>query len=253
MDLVSADDAAPKWLANGEVGRAPAARLGVAVVREIVDSIVTEQVPAGTTLPPEGTLSSHFGVSRTVIRESVKRVEEKGLVTVAQGRGTTVNPASSWNMLDPVVLSSLVDNDDTLGVLDELAVVRGSLEASMAGAAATRRTDDDLAALRALTQRMETSLGDAEENNQADAEFHHRVMEQSGIRLAANITGILFDRALSSTRFVGAPADEDSLRVTLAEHVAVLDAIERADSKAASEAMATHISRAWLRRRPTAS
>ena len=44
-----------------------------------------------------------------------------------------------WNVLDPVVLSAMVDNDASLGVLDELSIVRGSLEASMAAAAATRQ------------------------------------------------------------------------------------------------------------------
>lgn len=70
--------------------RRPAERLGVAVVSEMVELIVTGQLAEGQVLPPEGPLSEHFGVSRTVIRESVKRLEEKGLVVVAQGRGTQV-------------------------------------------------------------------------------------------------------------------------------------------------------------------
>src|SRR6187399_1542405 len=88
-------------------GRVPAARLGVAVVHDLVTAIVTGEVPAGQSLPPEGVLSQTFGVSRTVIRESVKRIEEKGLVNIAQGRGTEVLPSDSWNVLDPVVLSAL--------------------------------------------------------------------------------------------------------------------------------------------------
>jgi DNA-binding FadR family transcriptional regulator len=72
--------------------RTPAARLGVAVVTDLVAAIVTGTLRANEVLPPEGELSAQFGVSRTVIRESVKRIEEKGLVVVAQDRGTTVNP-----------------------------------------------------------------------------------------------------------------------------------------------------------------
>ena len=116
------------------VVRVRAANLGVAVVRDLVKAIVTGTVAPGDILPPEGTLSQQFAVSRTVIRESMKRVEEKGLVTVSQGRGTVVNHSSQWNVLDPDVLSALVDHDETLEVLDELAVVRGSLEATMARA-----------------------------------------------------------------------------------------------------------------------
>src|SRR6187431_2789588 len=104
------------------VVRVRAANLGVAVVRDLVKAIVTGTVAPGDVLPPEGTLSKQFAVSRTVIRESVKRVEEKGLVTVSQGRGTIVNPPTMWNVLDPDVLSALVDHDESLEVLDEIAI-----------------------------------------------------------------------------------------------------------------------------------
>ena len=150
--------------------RVPAARLGVAVVHDLVAAIVTGEVPAGQTLPPEGVLSQTFGVSRTVIRESVKRIEEKGLVNIAQGRGTEVLPPGSWNVLDPVVLSALVENDDSVGVLDELAVVRGSLEGSMAAEAATVRSDDEVAELRAALEYMHETMGD-KRFEQADVDF----------------------------------------------------------------------------------
>src|SRR5664279_3178623 len=113
--------------------RIPAARLGVAVVSDLVAMIVTGEFEEGELLPPEQQLCEFFGVSRTVLRESIKRLEEKGLVVVAQGRGTQVTRSGAWNMLDPIVLSALIDHDDSLGILDELTVVRASLEASMAG------------------------------------------------------------------------------------------------------------------------
>lgn len=229
--------------------RTPVARLGVAVVRDLVTAIVSGDVAPGDALPPEGVLSQHFGVSRTVIRESVKRVEEKGLLTVAQGRGTTVNPASAWNVLDPVVLTALVENDDSWGVLDELAVVRGSLEGSMAAAAAELISEERAAELRAALDRMAGSMSDYEQYSRADVDFHFTVMEQSQNRLAANITRILFQRASESARFVGTPTEE-AIRLTLEEHRAVHDAIARGDAAAAEEAMREHITRAWARRRP---
>jgi DNA-binding FadR family transcriptional regulator len=221
----------------------------VAVVSDLVAAIVTGELAPGAVLPPEGILSQQFGVSRTVIRESVKRVEEKGLVTVAQGRGTHVNPPTAWNVLDPVVLSALVDHDDTLGVLDELSVVRGSLEASMAAAAAQRQTPERTRELEEAFEQTELNIDDFGRYNEADAHFHYVVMEQSGIRLAANITRILFARARESARFTGSPGPE-AMHLTLGEHRLVLEAIVRGDSEAAAKAMSDHISQAWLRRRP---
>src|SRR6476620_5248881 len=155
-----------------------AAHLGVAVVRDLVQAIVTGSVARGEILPPEATLSQQFAVSRTVIRESVKRVQEKGLVTVSQGRGTIVNEPTQWNVLDPDVLSALVDHDETLVVLDELAIVRGSREATMARAASARQTPERSAALREVFERAAANLGDISAYNDADAAFHDLVMEQ---------------------------------------------------------------------------
>ena len=228
--------------------RTPAARLGVAVVQDLVTAIVTGAVEPGDSLPPEGVLSQQFGVSRTVIRESVKRIEEKGLVTVAQGRGTEVMPPGSWNVLDPVVLSALVENDDSVGVLDELAVVRGALEGSMSAETATNRTPEQLEALRGALQHMADTITDGDAFSQADVDFHFLVMEVSGNRLAENITKILFQRARDSNRFTGTPSEE-AYRLTFAEHAAVLEAIERGDAAAAEAAMREHIAVAWQRRR----
>ncbi len=66
--------------------------LGVVVVDELVDAIVSGRLAPGDALPPEGPLSEQFGVSRTVVRESVKRIEEKGLVTIARGAAPKCAP-----------------------------------------------------------------------------------------------------------------------------------------------------------------
>lgn len=228
--------------------RRPAARLGVAVVQELVTSIVTGDVPAGDPLPPEAVLAERFAVSRTVIRESVKRIEEKGLVTVAQGRGTHVLPVRSWNILDPVVFDAMVAHDDSLGVLDELAVVRSMLESSMSAEAAGNRSADDLLALDAALVRMRDTVHDEHEFGQADVDFHFLVAEFSGNRLAENITRLLFQRARESSRF-HANRSTEAVRLTLEEHTRIYEAIERGDAAAAENAMRRHILDAWQRRR----
>ena len=145
-------------------------------------------------------------------------------------------------MLDPDVLSALVDHDETLVVLDELAIVRGSLEATMARAASAGRPQSASAALREAFERAAANLGDISAYNDADAAFHDLVMEQSGIRLAANITRIMFERARESSRFTGITTD-DAAQLTLEEHRAVLEAIVAGDGDTAATAMREHIAR----------
>jgi DNA-binding FadR family transcriptional regulator len=233
--------------------REPSPTLGIAVVDAIVDVIVSGAVQPGDLLPPEGTLAERFGVSRTVIRESVKRIEEKGLVTIARGRGTSVRPTSSWNILDQVVLTSLIKHDDSLGVLDELSVVRAQLESVMAADAAVRRSDLQLKELEGHLQRMRDSSQDDDAFRDADAAFHVAVMSFSGNRLAESIARTLFERARANSRFRGVDSRE-SVQTTLAEHEAVFAAIAAGRADEAHECMNRHILDAWQRRRmPTSA
>ena len=232
--------------------RTPAARLGVAVVHDLVEAIVKGDVAPGSALPPEEPLARHFAVSRTVIRESVKRVEEKGLISVNPGRGTIVQPKTSWNILDPVVLAVLLENDSSLGVLDDIAVIRAALEGTMTAETARRRDEEQLAQVTESLRRMEESVTDPEVFGDADLDFHFLVMTLSGNELASSITKILFTRARQSARFVGNQSTE-AHQQTLEEHRRVHEAIAAGDPVEAEAAMRAHILDAWQRRRfPTA-
>lgn len=228
--------------------RLPAERLGVAVVAELVELIVTGQLKEGDLLPPEGPLSERFGVSRTVLRESVKRLEEKGLVIVSQGRGTQVLAPGYWNMLDPVVLSALIDNDQSLGVLDQLTVVRASLESAMAGSVAARRSPEELRRLENALTAMRESESETDSFRQADVVFHFALMEISMNRLAENIAKHLYKRAVESSRYQGINPP-DAVSRTLQEHADIVDAIARGDVAGAEKAMHNHIHISWERRR----
>lgn len=223
-------------------------RLSAAVVRSLVDLIVSGSFAEGELLPPEGPLSERFGVSRTVIREVAKRLEEKGLVVVAQGRGTQVARSGSWNMLDPVVLAALIDNDRSLSVLDDLTVVRGTLEAVMAGAVASNHTPAELNRIEHALDTMREMQHESDVFRQADAVFHLTIMELSRNRLAANIARNLYGRAQASNRFQGImyPGAFES---TLEAHARVVDAIRAGDAVAAEAAMREHIFDAWQHRR----
>jgi DNA-binding FadR family transcriptional regulator len=224
-------------------------RLGVAVTNELVELIVTGEIPEGGLLPPEGPLSEHFGVSRTVIRESVKRLEEKGLVVVAQGRGTQVARTGSWNMLDPIILSALIDSDESLSILDELTIVRGSLESAMAGAVAAQHTKEELLRIEHVLEAMREMRQESDAFRQEDVVFHFTIMEISRNRLAENITKRLYRRALESNRYQGL-GYEGAFTSTLEEHSRVVEAIARHDVAGAQQAMRDHIVTSWQRRRP---
>ncbi len=123
------------------------ARFAAVVVEELAQQIISGALAEDDVLPNEPALCEQFGFSRTVIREGLKLLEERGLVRVEQGRGTTVQPRDAWNLLDPVLLRMALEYDRDLSLLNDLIVVRRVLEREMARAAASRLTDDELAEL----------------------------------------------------------------------------------------------------------
>ena len=228
------------------------AKLGTNVVERLVDDIVRGALPPGSSLPPEADLCDKFGVSRTVIRESIKVIQEKGLVRIEHGRGTQVNDPRHWNLLDNVVLTAIIAHDATATFLDELVATRAALEVDMAAAAAKARTSEDEQRLIAALETMRADVGRVAEFAAADVHFHDVVMAASRNRLGRAIVNSITDRARTSMRYHGEYNDA-IMRQTLAEHEAIHDAIMAGDADAAAAAMRVHILGSWSRRRPTPS
>jgi GntR family galactonate operon transcriptional repressor len=224
-------------------------RLGTSVVTALADDIVSGRVQPGGTLATEPDLGRRFGVSRTVVRESVQLLQDKGLVLIRRGVGTVVCDPDTWDVIDDVVLEALVRNDDTLTVLDQLVAVRASLERDLAASAALHRSPEQAAALERAFAEMQRELDDVVAFAAADVDFHDVVMAASGNRLGRAIVSSIHGKARMTGRYVGSTSSEFA-ELTLEEHRAILGAIVGRDAPAASAAMHAHIVGSWTRRRP---
>lgn len=233
--------AAPAW------ARRPV-NLAQAVTAELVTRIVRGDHPSGTSLPPEPALCEIFSVSRTVIREAVKILQEKGLVQVRQGAGTVVTPPTAWNTLDELVLGAVIAEDDTMTVLDDLVVTRRLLESDMAAMAARTADQDTQNRLRDLVDLMDQLVDDAVAYREQDMAFHDTIMQTSGNRIARGVVRALESQVINTARYVG--KSERALCVASNRgHRRVYERIAARDSTGAAEAMFTHITEAWLVRR----
>jgi DNA-binding FadR family transcriptional regulator len=224
------------------------ARFASVVVEELADQIVRGTLPEGEVLPTEPALCERFGFSRTVIREGLKLLEERGLVRVEQGRGTTVQPRASWNLLDPLILRIALAYDDDLALLDNLIVVRRVLEQEMAHAAAERLTEVDLAALEATMARMEVAYDDYERFRDADQTFHAIVMRASGNEVGLTIVRTIH-RHGGAMPPLASGASRKVLERTAKEHRGIYDALAARDGDRAAELIAAHIDSAWAERK----
>jgi GntR family transcriptional regulator, galactonate operon transcriptional repressor len=233
---------------TGRPAKRPA-RLGAVVVSELLDRIVAGQLPQLSTLPNEPMLCEAFGVSRTVIREAVKVLEEKGLLHARQGQGTTVAPYDDWNLLDPMVLEASVRHDHELRMLDDIVDVRRVLEAQMAQQAATNATDADLAEISGLLGKLAEQVSTPDAYILTDVDFHDAVMRASGNRLARAVVRTIHTEARASTRYNGQPQRSDC-ETSNAGHTAIYERITAGDADAAAAAMSEHILQSWMSRRP---
>ncbi|MBW8795364.1 MAG: FadR family transcriptional regulator [Streptomyces sp.] len=241
---------APSEGSLGAVPRRPTGRLSDTVVTYLVDRIVGGTYPPHSALPIEPVLCEEFAVSRTVVRESVKVLEEKGLVRAAPGRGTRVREQQDWNLLDPVVLEARLRHDRTLTTLDQLVSVRIALEAEMAADAAGRITDLEVSELEEQAAALREALDDPVRYAEEDAAFHEIIMRASGNLLGQAIIRSIHGKARLSRLYHG-HSTREGLTVSLAEHEAMLELLRQRDAAGAARAMREHIARAWASRRPT--
>jgi DNA-binding FadR family transcriptional regulator len=202
----------------------------------------------GDKLPTESEIMRASGVSRTVVREALSRLQAGGIVETRHGIGTFVlaPQASPGFRIDPADLATAVD---VLAVLE----LRISLETESAGLAAQRRTKEQLAEIRSALDALDSAAtqGDAVA---PDLRFHLAIAQATGNRYFADIMGYLGATLIPRAR-INSPriAMEDLpqyLRRLNREHDEIFQAIARQDPESARAAMRLHLtnSRERLRR-----
>lgn len=207
------------------------------IASEIMDQVSSGILKPGDKLPPENILADNFGVSRNVVREAIARLRSDGVIHTKPGRGACVLPLSeraSFRVEAP--------QPEETQRFTSLYELRGLLEIDAAGIAARRRSDDDLAALRASLQEFEGCKVFDEARLEADATFHRRIGAATGNEYLETIITYLSGRLKDSTRAArSSNSDIDLIEHTIAEHRAIYDAVAAGDEKAARKAMADHI------------
>ena len=205
------------------------------IADELGMSIVRGHPLPGSALPNETVLSKKFNVSRTALREAVRALAAKGMVTSRPRTGTRVCARANWNMLDPDILTWLVNAGPIEDVADKLYEMRQIIEPAAASLFAARVTADGVRALETAYEDMETAGDIIEDGHEPDLRFHVTILMASGNPFLASF-GSLIEVALTSAfriskSFPGAPLG------FLPHHRTVLEAIRDGDPAAAHAAM----------------
>ena len=210
--------------------RSPLADLAVAQLRA---QVLSGQWPVGTRLPAETELAQRLEVGRSTIREAVRALVHAGLLETRQGSGTyvrSVTPGGEWEarLRRAAVL--------------EAYEVREALEVQAARLAAARRTEADVAALRARLAERDRARARGRDAHfvERDLAFHRAVVAAAHNALLAE----MFDSFAAVLReALTAVASDHGLRGVGADaaHARLAEAIEAGDADAAEAATHAHI------------
>jgi GntR family transcriptional repressor for pyruvate dehydrogenase complex len=212
------------------------------IIHTLTEYFFSGEFSSGSKLPSERQLAASLGVSRAAVREAVQSLGLLGVVEIRQGDGTYLRSSGS-DILPRVIEWGLFLGEQRV---TDLVEARQHVEHSLAGLAARRRTDDELAELRRLVERMDTAAS-VDEFIDLDVEFHSSVARCShNSALSGMLTNITSLLRVWMGRALRLP---DQLERANAEHRAILDAIAAQDSRGAQSAMRKHLTNAERRLR----
>ena len=197
-------------------------------VREMVYEELKMQILTGAIVPGtrmmEVELANEMGVSRTPIREAIRKLEKEGLVTIEPRRGA---------------YASMISTDDRVEILE----VRQDLEGLAAHFAASRMNDEELESLRDVSAHYNDAVkrGSMEDMIKYDTKFHRIIVDSCDNKVLVHIIEQLQEMVL---RFRYIYYDNFRRAENMPEeHQAIVDAIASHDDEAAREAADVHIDR----------
>lgn len=216
--------------------------------------MVSGTIAEGALLPRESELSRQFSVSRQAVREALKVLAAKGLVSTRRRTGTLVLPRTEWNLLDPDVLAWHPPSQLTPKFKRDLIELRGIIEPSAAGLAAAHGDKQAVAAISIALDGMRAAIGEIEPFVRADIAFHVGIFAAAGNDLIERLSTVI--RPLLETTFPhlgDQPADH---AYTVELHTAVYEAIAAgapARAKKAMQVILSHAAAAETRRTKAAA
>jgi len=197
-------------------------------------AIIGGEYAQGDKLPPEQKLCDALGVSRTILREVVKSLVAKGLISTGPKIGTIVLPSERWNWFDEQVVGwqSRIGFEPKL--LEDLQELRSAIEPEAVRLAALRATEDDILALENAYHAMAAAVaaGNEEDYIQADYAFHIGLLRASQNAMFTQV-GRAIGSMLREVFLITTRTPDDGIARSLPFHWEIVEKIRARDSEGA--------------------
>ncbi len=214
------------------------------VEEELTAAIRAGKYLPGQKIPTESELCQIFNVSRTAVREAVKKMSARGIIKVRKGSGAYVSEVSVQNASEILnMFFELSSNEDlVLHTID----ARQIIEPMLAARAAKSRTEHHIDLLRKNMKNMRScALDDKKREAELDNDFHNTLLSITGNEVLELLLGPIFSLMPKfKTSVFAKPTSGNLLEAKnsmLEHHQNILEAIEQKDAVAASEAMKNHL------------
>jgi GntR family transcriptional repressor for pyruvate dehydrogenase complex len=207
-------------------------RLYEVIVEQLCAYIADNEMGPGDRLPAERDLAANLGVSRASLSQALVALEVQGVLSVRHGDGAVLvrRPAEER------AIKALREHADRI---PDIIEAREALEVKLAGLAAARRTDAEMAAIDAAIAKMESEIEVGERGVTGDEMFHEAMTTAAHSSLLAKlmheISGLIKETRIESL------SQEDRPRASLEGHKRIADAVRKQDAQQAERAMADHI------------
>ena len=198
-------------------------------------AVVAGRYAAGASLPAEHALCEELGVSRTVVREAVKSLVAKGLLSTGPKVGTRVLEEDHWNWFDPEVIGWQSRVGLTPAFLRELLDLRRVVEPAAVRLAAQRATVQDIAEIEMAFAGMTRAVAQGGDYITHDLRFHQGLLRACRNRMMVQMSKAL--GALLRTSFEISTRKKNGPANSLPLHLAVLEAVKARQPAKAEKAI----------------
>lgn len=205
------------------------------VVDQLGRDIVVGEYGEANPFRGEAEIAAKIGVGRSVLREAVKILGAKGLLTGRPRHGTWVQPEEQWNLLDPDVLRWLLERKFSLQRLMQFTEVRLAIEPIAAALAASNPDPGALQSIENAVRRMEAAESGDDDPLEADIAFHVTILRASGNPFFLTLQDLVGSALKTSIRLTNQMKGVQLADVAL--HRGVFNAIEEHNSKLARSRM----------------
>ena len=222
----------------------PAKRLGDDLYRSLAAMIERQDLPEGARLPGELSLAESFGVSRPIVRETLARMRDEGLIASRRGSGSFVRRKGfvEAGVAAPPAYHAI----DSFAEIKQNYVFRRAVEGEAALLAAQARSDAQLAGIARAISRLDRSIAERAIGADVDFEFHVAVAAATGNSwFVATLQAMRaqIELIVDIARKLSLAKSHAHLVDVQGEHVAIHDASRRRDGEAARAAMRDHLDR----------